>query len=754
MTMKIQLKNEHNSEPEDRNQDLVQDLVEDPAESQLKPRFSISRILMLLNLIAIGTSSFLGYEYLTNPASPALFLLPFYQAPVAPVQNLNPPQTLAEITKELADLQLQLGERLQIEAPAPEGLYIYPTIDKTKEIEEIRVYQTISEDVGKGKLRLVQKLEVMPLDEHYIRSIELRYSQDLAKVKPTGNKMPLMKLSSIEGTPPSKGIWFMAIGSKGKTNYGQIFCYVPQPQPKLNQVDEWVIPAQKLPEWRNFLEVKRQEPEADPNPPDLLLSDQPELVIDQTQSFEPDFQVFRVQPTASLENPLQLRQITLNEALKSPQNYSDALVLASGGLWSPSIAKFDRFKAELQAKGKSLSPFMQEQYELIDYHAKITAEQADRTLADSGQQALMLILDGRWQEALKIAEASDFAAKSVAEMMVTDNYHVWPRVKAALKVKPELEVKIWGALVFLQRKGLPEAVQWLTAQKASTERAIALLQRSDISPLKMKPEQLLGTVTPLGKGSPGTQWQIKFPDLLPGQVWFRVDVSVIKDGNTWINGAFPEIGRRSPILVWEALGLEQNNFLTATLTDINGIRETSSLTARSISIGADGSLKILATGYDSLAKSIDESRGKGDFLPLVTSDNIFTSSSSSTVYLQNFDQRIEAKIIQALYNELQKVGQVSLELEDFKSQIAIWSFQSIDITGDNQLDFILELDRNQIDAGDRYYPVTIAFDRDGNILFSDISANSGRRWITILPGNNAGQVLTQVGDRYEVWSLR
>jgi len=342
----------------------------------------------------------------------------------------------------------------------------------------------------------------------------------------------------------------------------------------------------------------------------------------------------------------------------------------------------------------------------------------------------------------------------VAEMMVNDNFHVWPRVKAALKVKPELEVKIWGALVFLQRKGLPEALQWLTAQKASTEKAIALLQRSDISPLKMKPEQLLGTVTPLGKGSPGTKWQIKFPDLLPGQVWFRVNVSVIKDGNTWINGAFSEIGRRSPILVWEALGLEQNNFLTATLTDINGIRETSSLTARSISIGADGSLEILATGYESLAKSIDDSRGKGDFLPLVTSDNIFTSSSSSTVYLQNFDQRIEEKITQALYSELQKVGQISLELEDFKRQVAIWSFQSIDITGDNQPDFILELDRNQIDAGDRYYPVTIAFDYDGNILFSDISANSGRRWITILPGNNAGQVLTQVGDRYEVWSLR
>jgi hypothetical protein len=750
--MKIQLKNEHNSEAED--------LVQDPENDQQKPknRISISRILIMLCLTLMGFGMFFSYEYLTNPLSPLLLWLPFYQTPAPPNQNLYPPQTLSEITKELTELQLKLGERLEVDL---DDLYIYPVLGKTKEIEEIRIYQTITEDLAKGKLRLVQKFEVLPLDEHYVKAIELRYSKELAKVKPTGKKMPLTRLQTIPGNSPSQGLWFMSVGSKGDTNYGQIFCYVSAPQPDLNVLTDWVIPGKRLPEWRDISEVpqeavdiaKNQKTKPSSNFNVSLLPNEPELVIDQTQFFEPDIQVFKLQPATSLDNPLQLRQITLNEAPKFPKIYGDALLLASGGLWSPAIAKLEQFKSELQTKGKTLPPFIQEQYELIAAHAKITAEQADRTVSDSGQQALVLILDGRWKEALKIAEASDYAARSVAEMMITDNYHVWPRVKAALRAQPGLEVKIWGALVFLQRKGLPEATQWLAAQKAYTDSAIALLQKSDISPLKIKPKQFLGSLTALGKGAPGKNWQIKFSDLPPGQEWYRIDVSVIKDDNNWINGAFPEIARRSPLLIWEALGLESNNFLTATITTNNGIRETSSLTAKSLWIGADGSLQILATGYESLSKSISESQAQNDLAPIVTSDNIFTNTINSSIYIQTLDPEIEEKITKAVYSELQKIGQISLEFEDFKRQLALWSFQSADITGDKQPDFILEIERSQIDAGDRIYPLRLVFDSNGNILFSDI-ASSDRRWVTILPGNNSGQILTEIGGRYEVWSLR
>jgi hypothetical protein len=712
----------------------------------------IVKLLLPLSIPLVGALIYLGSQLLTNPAA-----MPWFyprDGRSLPVASVSPPQTIAAIEAELAKSDLRLGEKL----PANINDSIYPVLlTRSNEIQEIRVYQPVTGANGAEKFQLVRKIDITPPDEYFVRAPVFKYKTEKLKPGKANNHMPLTQLQPIEGTPPSRGIWFMATGKTENITYGQVFCYIAQPQPSLNWAIDWTSPASKSPQWQDFTDVTHMRPNSEsgsePTPQqDLpaLVSNEPELVLDRSQAFEPSLVAYSVEESRNPVNPLQLREINLNEGLKMPKPYSDALLLASGGLWSQALQKLEAWKWELQTKGKAWSPFVQEQYQLIAWHAKAIQEQADKTIADPGEQALVLALDGRWKAALDAASGSEITAKSTGEMLKLYGVHIWHRVNVARKFAPQSDVFTWGALIVLERDGLAAAQNWLQAQTGDVKNAIALLQKFDVSPLGIQPDQMLGTITALGK-TPGDGWLIPPPPLPPGQTWYTVNIAVIQDADTWRNAPFPSLAGRSPLVLWEALGMERNPSLSVSLPKTSGQNDLSFLTAHSLSVSSSGEVKLLAAGPEELAELLSSTP-----MPAMVAggNNAFVGASGIDISLADVDSTIEERIVRVIYGELQSLGSVSLEREEFKQQLRSWSLQSVDITGDGQNDLLLQLSREQIDVGDRHYPIVAAFDNKGGLIFSDIATNARRRWIALLPSQKPHQILTEIDGQLEVISLK
>ena len=127
--------------------------------------------------------------------------------------------------------------------------------------------------------------------------------------------------------------------------------------------------------------------------------------------------------------------------------------------------------------------------------------------------------------------------------------HIWQRVITMLTFTGATEIKLWGGLVVLQRNGLRRAENWLREQKVDAKDFNQLLQRLDLAPILLKPQQLLGRFTYLGKGGAGSDWFLPPPKLESGQAWYEVRIDLIKDGDKWRNEPFPELSDRSSILL-------------------------------------------------------------------------------------------------------------------------------------------------------------------------------------------------------------
>ena len=692
---------------------------------------SFSRIALLLLTAVMGASMFLSIQFLINPLS-----LPWVSLdePVeVPLQQVNPFQTIEQIKAELSESQLVLGDKL---VSSISGYNIYPILDQdSKAIRQIRVYEPLGrafwEAEKNKKLRLVKQTEVLELEEAFIKAPFQKY-----KVKPTAinpeRTLPLTELKLIEGDAPSQGIWFMAIGRVDGGVYGRVFSYLNS-QLLLEMELEWTNSNDQLPQWQRFPTVKNPEPD---------------LVIDQTQNYDPLFLVFRLEATNNPAYPFEFRHLNLHESPAMPKLYNDALVLASGGLWSPALAKLEALKSQIQVKEEPWEPIIQEQYDLISYHAKITSEQARENTSDYGLNSLMLGMDGAWAEALSNLQGSDFGAKIVLEMLATDSPHLWGRVNTALEVESSPEVVIWGSVIVLQRQDLPSAERWLRSHWKFPNRdiseAISLLQRVDLSPLGIEPQQFVGTVRFVGDIIEN-KWQITPPPLISGQNWYEIDISVIRDQDVWRNAPFPELQARSRLIIWKALGLDTNNSLTVEIPNTDG--ETTSLIAKSISIDSNGQIQLLATGSPELGNRL------GGRYALVKGGNFFIQPTGSFSAFSILDQPVVNRISEKVYQELSVFGKVSVSEEEFREKLLSWSLEVVNLQGKDSKDLLLKIDREKIDLGDRSYPIVIIFSQSGDLLFSDMSNSEAKRWVTLLPGSDPQKILIETNGTYESQSL-
>jgi hypothetical protein len=699
----------------------------------LRDRFTWSNLGIVFSIPAIAGLIGLGLIYIYNPL--AISWLKTSTTPVFYSNSLwNLPKNIAQIEAELGKSQLKLGENY----PLKTGEVIYTVLEKeTQNIREIRLYQTIT-DQKEEKLLLVSTIPIIGIDEYFVRSPLLKYItyEVPERLQPNRNRLPLKKLTLIDNPADRpNGIWLTTSNKVDGIAYGQLYYFANDKQSRLIEMDSWTSPAGEFPKWRNVLSN------------DLNST---QLVINQSNFFEPSFLIFQPEEVSndSLVK-LQLREVTLNEAKGQPKSYQDALLMASVGLWSPALGKFNLMIDQLKTQGKTLPPFLQEQYDLIALHSKITSEQAQNPSSNLGEKALVQIIDGRWTEALAIANDPAYKGDKIAEMLTKYHPHIWQRAMTMLTYSGAKEIKIWAGLVVLHREGLRRAEQWLRSQNVEAKDFNQLLQRMDLAPIALKPKQLLGTIAYIGKGNAGNDWFIPVSKLEAGQVWYEVSIDLIKDGNKWINAPFPELSDRSSILLWRILGFSENNNLGIVLTDAYGKSQTTTLIARSLWVGDGGSLKILASGEAALAPMIN----KSTIPPLVTSGGLFDPPDSRSVDWQTLAPKTIEQIIRTMYRELQRNGQVSLSIEEFGILVQQqWTLSELNLDGVGKSEYLLLINREQVDLGDRHYPLAITFASDGSLIFSDMSG--GRIWIDVLPSSISGQILTLRGGRYEMWNFR
>ena len=698
-----------------------------------RDRFTWSNFFVVVSIPLVGGLLGIGLIYLANPL--AISWLSSSDAPAFYSNSLwNIPKSIPQIQAELGRSYLKLGESYNLKT----GETIYTVLEtETQNIREIRLYQTIW-DRGVEKYLLVSTTTVAGIDEYFVRSPKFKYATEAIpeRLRPDRNRLPLKKLSLLNN-PPSQfnGIWFSTTGNIGGIAYGQIYYFSNDKRSQLVELDVWTSPVGELPIWRNALPSN---------------SNSVQLVVNQTQAYEPSLLIF--QPEEVIVRSIRkvhLRQVTLNEAKGQPKAYQDALVMASVGLWSPALGKFNLMVDELRSQGKQLSPFLQEQYDLIALHAKITSDQAQNPNSSLGEKALVNIIDGRWSEALEIVNDTAYKGDKIAEMLAKYHPHIWQRVMTMLTFTGAKEIKLWGGLVVLQRNGLRRAEHWLREQKVDPKESNQLLQRLDLAPVTLDPRQLIGTVAYIGKGDAGSEWFLPPPKLESGQGWYEVNINLMKDGDKWSNAPFSELSDRSSILLWRILGLSINSSLGVVLYDPNGKSQTATLTAQSLWVSDNGSLRILASGEVALAPLLN----KSILQPLVTSGGGFNPPNGSPVKWQSLSSKTIERIVRTMYRELQRNGEVSLSIEDFGVLVQQqWTLTSVSLDGSGKPEYLLLLDREKVDLGDRHYPLAIAFSSDGSLIFSDMSG--GRIWIDVLPSSIDGQILTLRNGRYEVWNFR
>ncbi|MCA6504291.1 MAG: hypothetical protein IM585_12200 [Pseudanabaena sp. M135S2SP2A07QC] len=698
-----------------------------------RDRFTWSNFFVVVSIPFVGGLVGLGLIYLANPL--AISWLSSSDVPAFYSNSLwNIPKSIPQIQAELGRSYLKLGESYNLKT----GETIYTVLEtETQNIREIRLYQTIW-DRGVEKYLLVSTTTVAGIDEYFVRSPKLKYATEAipARLRPDRNRLPLKKLSLLNN-PPSQfnGIWFSTTGNIGGIAYGQIYYFSNDKRSQLVELDVWTSPVGELPIWRNALPSN---------------SNSVQLVVNQTQTYEPSLLIFQPEEVIVRSiRKVQLRQVTLNEAKGQPKAYQDALVMASVGLWSPALGKFNLMVDDLRSQGKQLSPFLQEQYDLIALHAKITSDQAQNPNSNLGEKALVNIIDGRWSEALEIVNDTAYKGDKIAEMLAKYHPHIWQRVMTMLTFTGAKEIKLWGGLIVLQRNGLRRAEHWLREQKVDPKESNQLLQRLDLAPVTLDPRQLIGTVAYIGKGDAGSEWFLPPPKLESGQGWYEVNINLMKDGDKWSNAPFSELSDRSSILLWRILGLSINSSLGVVLYDPNGKSQTATLTAHSLWVSDNGSLRILASGEVALAPLLN----KSILQPLVTSGGGFNPPNGSPVKWQSLSSKTIERIVRTMYRELQRNGEVSLSIEDFGVLVQQqWTLTSVSLDGSGKPEYLLLLDREKVDLGDRHYPLAIAFSSDGSLIFSDMSG--GRIWIDVLPSSIDGQILTLRNGRYEVWNFR
>jgi len=692
------------------------DQVDNPEETVNLPSdagISLANILVVLAIPCMGAMILWAGQKLVDP----LFSVPV--ADETPTYTTIP-KTLTQITAQLALYDLSLGDRLEV----GDDRVIYGIMAKDIQgLQEIRLYQKVEGD----KLVLDSILPLTGMDETSVRALTKRLSPRPANTTSAQRRWRLLPLTKLEFIPNApQGYWLNATGKIDGISYGRIIYY--DRDQRLRLMAEWTSPRGDMPQWQNWLG-----------------RDVPQLVVDQSQHLDPKYQVFMWEQG---DQP-KLREITLPPDLTIRR-------LAEAGLWALALAHFNTLRAHKLLSGTDLSPTEQDQYDLINRHAQLLDRQV-QALARNPQTKIpdliyIYLLAGEWQTALDLLNQHPKEHQAINALLLQRYPHLWQRVQALIQTNaPETPaLKSWGALAVLARSGLRQAEAWLEEQSAQTQANRELLQRLDLAPLGITPRFFIGSIASLSESVPPNSWFLPPPLLPPDQVWVTINVDIVAEQQTWLNAPFPPIADRSGLLVWRVFQLAQNPQLYVTTT---GAKQRFTVQAHSLSISTDGELQILATADKNLTETL-----KTETTPPIVHSAILPNLSPNLSLSLGFIPLSQRQImLSALYQKLSALAPIDPTLEQFITIASRWQFYSVDFDGDGKTEIYLPLERSQINAGDRAYPMVAIFAEDGQLVFTDI--DRAVPWFGILfleippPAGQAVPLLTENQGRFRAWRL-
>jgi hypothetical protein len=729
---------------------------------------------MLLTIaIAVGGLAWLGVQLIVDPQSVAWLNRIAPNWVPLPVTGLKPPQTLLEIRGEITKAGRIAGSPLWLnpaatfsDSRASQADLLFPLLERRpncsencEQIVELRVYQAIPRR-GQGKpseqqFQLMDQVIIAGPSETVVTAPLV---EGKAANPGTVRSLPLTAVTRWDVPKSLPGIWLSLEGwlvrGDRTVAYGQVLHLNPQ-RMRLGSLLEWSSSTGTEPQWQ-----------------EVTGGGDPELVVDQTLGLEPKLRVYQVRSLKGQPTPIKLDPISLGLSAIQRSGYTDALLLARTGLWSPAIARLKQFQRDQPA----WTAAAQAQRDVIQRHAQVTQAQADRTWSSPSQQALVNLLDGRWETALKIFQEKPENSQDIADLLRTDTGQIQNRVDATLKVVPtDLTVKTWGALLAaVQKGGKAGAILWLRKQSptsaADRKKILAVVGRLSATPAEdstMTPTgygQLIGTAQALDAINPKDWFQPPADpplQLAEGQAWYRVQVSRVFDGKRWRSPDDLNLGT-VPKKLWQQLRLGIDPRLQVVRWLATGQPQTLSVMTRAVQWSGRG-WEILALG-DRLDLSPSGS-GAGP-RPLAFSDYAIQWFSPSTTTLADLVQQQPAwakRAIPILARELNGAEalppETSLDWAGLESLgLGSWSVELAPITHPTKPDVVLTLTPEALSASGQPNgkPRSLIFSANGQLLYSEFSMDAGQTYVAIATlGNNGALTLIVEGSgRYDLlrWS--
>ncbi len=381
------------------------------------------------------------------------------------LKNTEGEQTLKQIQASLSNQGQIAGEILPLDEDTAKS-FLLPVFQQRancqldcKSIVELRVYQSSDdsklESVPEKSYRLATQLPVTGPEESFVVAPLVNATDDNQGSSIT---LPIREVGRFTDATSSPGVWFYLRGQRSSGTqaiaYGHIVHYNPE-NTYLQIMLPWTSPSGQLPQWQQVTNGAK------------------ELVVDQTLGLEPQLRVYQVKRVNFILNPIQLEEISLTPAAIQDSAYQDALLIARSGLWTPAFEWLQSIKKQ---RKQPLPATAQAQIDVIRLHSQLTKIQADTNWASPSQQVLADLIDGRWQKALQVFEASPQNVQEIVTLLKADKGRLWSRVKAALRVNPNRpEVQAWGALILAVQQGQERANSWLNGQE-TTKNTLAHIQ--------------------------------------------------------------------------------------------------------------------------------------------------------------------------------------------------------------------------------------------------------------------------------------
>ncbi len=686
-------------------------------------------------------------------------------------------QTLSQIKLNLKKQGQIAGEILPLDGDV-ENSFLLPVFKQRancqsdcKYIVELRVYQSQDTEIQSSTEKyyhLATQLPVTGPEESFVIAplVDAKSENQGSSIS-----LPLSEVKRFESGTPS-GVWFYCKGERiegtSAIAYGHIVHYNPERR-NLQLMLSWTSPNGQLPKWQQ-----------------VTNNDTKELIVEQTIGLEPQLRVYQVQPANSFIDPIQLEEISLKPPELNNSAYQDAVSIARSGLWTPAFESLQVIKKQQKEKMPAAA---QAQIDLIQLHSQLTKIQADKSWASPSQQVLADLIDGRWEKALQVFEASPQNAQEIATLLKADEGRLWNRTEAALQVNPNRpEVQAWAALILAAGIGQNRVNSWLESAQITPDTLThiqSLLRQlnGEVTPIpSTHPSRIIGSVQPISSIN-SAEW------LQPNSVetrnlsvetlhvtslqkvnnqWYQVEVSAFHDGKGWLNSPFANLSlpKTSPEkFLWSTLGINSDAEIQIVVWLANGEQQTTTATIKGVQL-RDGVLRLLAAG-----QIIPQSSNAVQPHPLALTNAALEWVQPSPITLEQLEQQDPQRvktILPTIWRSLQQSGNLPTgaipNLQQMRQKLGYWPVQQIDLTGNNKPETVLTISADaiaslnkeapKIKAEDKNLsrPRTLILSDDGKLIYTDFSKNSQQILTAIakISDGTSLALLVENGDRYSL----